>query len=212
MSNNSTGSQSIFFCFAGAIGAGKSRICDELIAQDQRLTLSVSSTTRQPRPGEVAGVDYNFISLEEFQDLIARQQLVEYTKFNENYYGTTRQILDSAIDQNKDVLLDIEIEGIENLKRIYGERVVTVYVCPPSYEAWKERIGARGDSEEQIRRRLEIAKKEIAVLSRSEFSDYLLINGDLSVSVNEARQIIAVERLRLSRFSRSYISGLFQPQ
>ena len=208
MSNNTIKNETILFCFGGAIGAGKSTLCEELVKQDRQLVLSVSSTTRLPRPGEIEGEDYYFVSKDEFETLIRDKQVVEYTFFNDNYYGTARQTLDRAIAIGKDVLLDIEIEGIQNLKNIYGSRVVTIFVCPPSFAVWKERIQARGDGEEQLKRRLEIAKKETAVLSQPEFSDYLLVNGDLSLTLQQAQKIIATERGRLSRLSRADVQRL----
>ena len=107
---------SILFVFAGPGGGGKSTICEKIIDQDRNTRLSVSSTTRARRPDEVDGVDYNFLSKEDFEARIKKGDLIEYTFFNNNYYGTEKRVIDTAINDGVDLILDIEVEGISNLK------------------------------------------------------------------------------------------------
>jgi guanylate kinase len=192
---------SILFCFCGPVASGKSTICTKVSSLVDQVELSVSSTTRSPRPGEEDGVHYHFLERQEFESRIANEGFIEYAEFNGNLYGTEKRVVDQAVVAAQDLLLDIEIQGVAQLKKLYPDNLVTVFVLPPSKDVLTERLRARGsgESEKQIATRLEIAKTEIAALMSPGFSDYLLINEDLEPAVQEAVSIVLSERNRYKR-------------
>ena len=200
------GRSSILFCFAGPGGSGKSTICEAVVAGDKKTRMSVSSTSRERRPDEVDGVDYNFLTREEFEERIGRGELIEYTCFNGNYYGTEKKVVEQAIADEVDLIFDVESEGIANLKRIFGEMVVTSFVFPPSWEVLAQRLNASGNrTEVEISERLEIARHEVELLSREGFSDYLLVNDRLEESIKAAHEIIGAERRKFRRLRKSFL-------
>lgn len=190
----------IFFCFSGPGGGGKSTVCRRLLGLDSSLRLSISTTSRQPRAEEVDEVHYFFVTREEFEDRLSAGCFLEHTEFGGNYYGTEKRNIELALSEHRDLLLDIEVEGVAQMKRLYGPQVVTTFVMPPSFAVLRQRLEQRGsDSEERIAQRLREAEREFAVLSNPAFSDYLLINDSLEECVKRAHSIISSERCRLSR-------------
>ena len=148
----------------------------------------------------VEGEDYFFVSEEEFKKRVADDCFIEHVVFSSNHYGTEKRNIDLAIEKGCDLLLDIDVQGVEQLKQLYPKRLVCIFVFPPSFDALVERLRARGtESEEQIESRLEIARKEIAKLREPSFSDYLVINDQLEASTSEVKSIVIAERNRLSR-------------
>ncbi len=199
----------ILFCFCGPAGSGKSTICQELVRTDPSLTLSVSTTTRAPRGAEQEGIDYFFVSEEEFASRVAAGRFIEYATFGGHRYGTEASGLKTVAASGRDVLLDIDVQGAQQLKKIFPGQTVTIFVFPPSYSELVSRLRARGtDTEARIAERLRIADLEIARLLEPGFSDYLLINSERSSALDSARVVIAAERQRLDRFDPRFVGAM----
>lgn len=143
-------------------GGGKGTILKELFAQDENLRLSVSATTRSPRPGEEHGKQYYFLSREEFEGLIQEGKMLEHAEYVGNYYGTPRQPVEDWMDQGHDVVLEIEVKGGAQVKQLMPE-CVSIFILPPSMKVLEKRLRGRGtEDEETIQRRLKRAEAEIA--------------------------------------------------
>lgn len=200
----------VLFCFCGPSGSGKSTICQQLIKLDSALALSVSCTTRSERKGEKHGVHYYFLSPEEFKGRISAGDFVEHAVYNGNHYGTSREFLEQSLVAGKDILLDIDVQGVTQLKQVFGTRLITVFVYPPSIRILEERIRSRGtESEEIINQRLEVAKREVSFLRQEGFADYLLLNDRLETSVELALSIVKAERMRFRSFSEEFLLSVF---
>lgn len=179
------------FVMSGPSGAGKGTLITELMKQVPRLRFSVSATTRSPRPGEVNGKSYYFIGREAFSEKIASGEMLEYTQYNGNYYGTPLSSVLEVIQTGNDVFLDIEVIGAENVKRLRPD-CVTIFLMPPSEEELEKRLrGRQTDSEEAILGRLARAKEEMLYAPKY---DYIVINGELFRAVEEVKGIIEKER------------------
>ena len=173
---------------SGPSGCGKGTIIQELLKKDSALKLSVSMTTRAPRPGEENGVQYYFVSKEEFQKRIEKGDLVEYTCYNNNFYGTPISEMYASQEQGFTVLLDIEVEGAENVRKAAPDNLVTIFLAPPSFEELRKRLIERGtETLDVIEKRLERAKFE---MTQQHLYDYVVINDDLATAVEEVYQII----------------------
>lgn len=171
----------------GPSGVGKGTLLRQLCSQDANLCLSVSATTRAPRPGEVDGQHYYFVTLEKFHTMIAQGELLEWAEFAQHYYGTPRAPLEMLIHQGKDVILEIELEGARQVRQTYPE-ARQIFILPPSMAELERRIRDRGqDSEAAIARRLARAQTEIA--AATEF-DYQLVNDDLHRSLKELKSVL----------------------
>lgn len=176
-----------FIVVSGPSGVGKGTICERLI-KELNAWYSVSMTTRSPRPGEIDGVNYFFISKEEFEDKIKKGDFLEYNFYNDNYYGTSKDIVLDKINAGIDVFCEIDVNGAHNIKKIYDD-VLLIYIAPPSIEKLRDRLVSRGtESLEKINQRLEIAKKE---LNEINFYDYVIINDDVDIAVDEIKEIIS---------------------
>lgn len=190
------------FIFSAPSGGGKSSVIKEILKKLKDIQLSVSVTTRQPREGEVDGRDYYFISEEEFAKLIKNNDLYEYV--NSDFgpkYGTPKTMVDKLLNQGKDVILDLDYFGVQNLRKLAGERVKAIAILPPSMRILKERLVHRGtDADEVIIRRMNMAEKRIR---ESLFYDYVIVNDDLDKAADEAIAII-----KAARAERKNICGL----
>ena len=160
---------------SGPAGSGKGTV-NRILLDSPDYAFSVSATTRAPRPGEVDGVNYHYISVEEFQDRIQNGDLLEYTEYCGNFYGTLKKETEAVLESGKNLILEIEVEGAMNVKRLCPDSAVLIMLLPPSYAVQEERLRGRAtESEEVIRRRLERAKEEIEYLSEY---DYVVYNYD----------------------------------
>ena len=174
------------FVFSGASGVGKSSALKRVMEAREDLRFSVSATTRKPRPGEVDGVHYFFVTRERFEQMIEDREMLEYDAHHENLYGTPR----NQILGEKHVVLDIEPNGAFQVKRNYPDAAL-IFVTPPSLEELERRLRGRGDTpEEQIQVRMARAKWEIA---QSDHYDYVVLNDDLARCVAEILDIIDYE-------------------
>lgn len=172
---------------SGPSGVGKSTVVRALI--DRRdLYFSVSATTRLPRPGEQNGVDYRFLTTEEFEELRSRGELLEWATYSGHLYGTPRAPVLERLENGDDVLLDIEVQGAMQVKEAFPESI-TIFLAPPSMEELERRLRARGDtSDEDVERRLEIARWQTQVAS--ERFDHLVRNDEVSEAVTEIERIL----------------------
>lgn len=184
-------------------GAGKSTICERLLKRLENLKMSISFTTRKPRPGEIEGVHYYFIDRETFVDMINRGEFVEWAEVYGNYYGTSKKLIDEIINSGKDLLLDIDTQGAANLRRIYPESIL-IFILPPSIEDLKIRLRGRGESEETIAKRLQRVRDEV---SQSLHYDYIVINDDLDRATEDVISIIRAEKLRANRLGQDFLEN-----
>lgn len=186
----------ILFIVTAPSGAGKSTICDAVLADTENLKYSVSATTRAPRKGEVDGEDYHFLSRENFEEMIAEEKFLEHARVYDNYYGTPREYIERELQDGRDLILDIDLQGARSVKaRNYP--AVYIYILPPSLKVLRQRLeGRQTDSPEVIEKRFAQAAGEISAAVEY---DYCIINDDLSTAVEEMKSIIRAERCRVSR-------------
>lgn len=178
-------------------GAGKSTISRRILAQDDAIALSVSVTTRQPRPGEVDGVHYVFASIPDFESRIAAGAMLEHAKVFENYYGTPRGPVEDSLKSGRDVMFDIDWQGNRQLTETARQDVVSIFILPPSYAELERRLRDRGqDSDDVIAKRM---AKAAAEMSHWGEYDYVIVNQDLDASVAAVQAILTAERMKRSR-------------
>jgi guanylate kinase len=184
------------FIISAPSGSGKSTLVARLMNEVERLTFSVSYTTRPPRGSEVEGEAYRFITREEFEHRIARNEFLEYAEVFGNYYGTHISILQDAENKQLDLVLDIDVQGAAQLKKRIPD-AVTIFVLAPSREILEQRLRARSqDSDETIRRRLADAAREIR---NYRLYDYVLVNNDLNLAAETLKSIVRAERVKRIR-------------
>lgn len=177
-------------------GGGKGTILKELFARNDNLRLSVSATTRNPRPGEENGKQYYFMSWEEFEDMIREGKMLEHAQYVGNYYGTPRGPVDKWIGEGRDVILEIEVQGGAQVKKLMPE-CVSVFILPPSMAVLAERLRGRGtEDEETVLKRLETARQEIPC---AKDYDYVVFNDRLEDAVEDILTILRAEKLKYSR-------------
>ncbi|RME90087.1 MAG: guanylate kinase [Candidatus Hydrogenedentota bacterium] len=166
--------------FSGPSGSGKNTIISELLRQRDDVAYSVSVTSRKPRPGEKNGQNYIFVTPKEFEQKINENEFLEWAKYLDNYYGTSRKEIEKIQRQNKFPLLDLDTQGALNLKR-RGENVFTIFIKPPSLKILEQRLRKRGtDSEQEIQKRLKNASKEMAFADKY---DFVVVNDSLDKTV-----------------------------
>lgn len=187
----------VLFVLSSPSGAGKSTIARKLLVADPDLEMSVSATTRPIRPGEVDGVDYHFVDLEKFRDMVANHEFLEWAHVFGHRYGTPHAHVDAMLAAGKDVLFDIDWQGAQQLFQVAGGDVVRVFIFPPSMEELRGRLERRAtDSIEVIDARMQRAANEI---SHWDGYDYVLVNDDVDQCFDCVKTILAAERLKRSR-------------
>ena len=187
--------QGILVVISGFSGAGKGTLIKELMKRYDQYALSVSATTRQPRPGEMEGREYFFVSPDYFQSMIENDALIEYAQYVENFYGTPKDYVEKQMAAGKDVILEIEIQGALKIKKKFPETLL-LFVMPPSAEELKRRLVSRGtESPELIQARLKRAVEEAVGI---EAYDYIVLNDVLEVCVEELHQLIQAQHRRVS--------------
>lgn len=190
---------------SGPSGVGKSTVIAELFSQRKNIHFSVSYTTRAPRVGEQDGVNYNFVTREEFEGMIARDELLEYAEYVNNYYGTSMKVIEEKLDAGVDVLLDIEVQGAAKVRARCPDALF-IFIIPPSFEELSRRLhGRHTDSEEVIAGRLAKAKEESTQISNY---DYLVINDKVSNAVREIEAILTAAQCRVKNREMIY-KGVF---
>lgn len=181
------------FIIAGPSGVGKGSVIKKVFESGRKLYFSVSATTRAPRPGERDGMDYHFISCEQFQRWIAEGAFLEHAEFVGNCYGTPKRYVDEAMDRGEDVILDIEVQGAEQIHRLRPE-AVRIFLAPPSWAELRRRLTGRGtESEEKLEKRLQRSREEFQV---ARDYDYLVVNDDLEQAAAEVLAIIVASHCR----------------
>jgi guanylate kinase len=191
------GRRGMMLVLSSPSGAGKTTLSKRLIMHNPDVVLSVSATTRAPRPGEVDGEDYFFTDHQAFEKQIAEDGFFEHAKVFDHYYGTPKDAVEEALSVGRDVVFDIDWQGAQQLAKKAPRDVVRVFILPPSLKLLEDRLRKRAqDSEETINGRMERAEAEI---SHWEEYDYVIVNEDFSGALEELEMILRAERLRRTR-------------
>jgi guanylate kinase len=178
-------------------GAGKTTLLRALKERLPDLNFSVSHTTRPPRENEQDGVDYHFIAQEKFLGMTGQSEFLEWAQIHDNYYGTARKNIEDTLQKGKDLVLELDVQGVETLRDLKYQGVY-IFILPPSIEELEKRLTGRGtESDKQIKQRLATGKKEIA---KSRLYDYAVTNANVEKSVDTILAIIHAEKKRMSRY------------
>lgn len=189
---------------SGPSGVGKSTVIAELLSERPDIYFSISFTTRQPRMGEADGVNYNFVSKETFEAMIARDEFLEYAQYVDNYYGTSLKVIQEKLNAGIDVLLDIEVQGAAKVREKCPDAVL-IFIMPPSFEELSRRLhGRHTDSEEVIQGRLNKAKEECKQIPNY---DFLVVNETVSYAAGQIISILAAESCR-TKFCMNMLEGV----
>lgn len=187
-------SKGLLFVVSGPSGAGKGTICKKLLEKID-IELSVSMTTRKPRPGEIEGKNYFFVSEEEFQRVLAEDGFLEYAQVYGNCYGTPKSIVMEKLEQGKDVVLEIDIQGALKIRNSYPKGVF-IFILPPSMAELRKRITGRGsETEDDINLRLGETLREVSYIDKY---NYCVVNGELNEAVSRVAAIVKAEHSRVS--------------
>lgn len=175
------------FVLSGSSGVGKGTVLKGFLERNPHFTLSISCTTRKPRQGEVDGVNYFFLTKDEFKNCIENDKFLEWAEFAENFYGTKKKYINQCLSEGKDIILEIDTQGALQVKKQMPEAVL-IFICPPSYETLESRLRGRcTEDEETIRKRLEQVKMEF---ERAEKFDYRIVNDNLEDAINQLTEVI----------------------
>ena len=202
--NHSSGT---LYIVSAPSGAGKTSLVTALTKQDQKIRVSVSHTTRAMRPGEAHGVNYHFVVHEEFKALIAQGDFLEHAEVFGNFYGTSRSALQETLDQGFDLILEIDWQGAQQVRKLMPE-ALSIFILPPSQEALRQRLDGRGqDSEEIIAGRMKEAVSEM--VHYNEF-DYVIVNDDFEDALEDLKSVFRSNRLLLKKQQQRHGALLMQ--
>ena len=181
------------FIVAAPSGAGKTTLVRMLLDSDPAIRLSISSTTRDPRPGETHGREYHFVDVQHFLEMVGRGDFLEWAEVHGNYYGTSKRWIEAEMAADRDVLLEIDWQGAQQVRKTFPE-AIGIFILPPSLPALKERLAGRGtDSAEIIARRFAAARDE---MRHADEFDYVIINDDLPQAFGNLQSVINASRLK----------------
>ena len=194
---NAIARRGLMLVLSSPSGAGKTTISRALLKEETHLTMSISVTTRAPRPGEENGKDYFFVNTDEYHRMVKSGALLEHARVFDNFYGTPRTYVEQQLAIGRDVLFDIDWQGTQQLKASAGSDLVSIFILPPSIEDLEKRLRGRAqDSEEVVLRRMARASDE---MSHWPEYDYVIVNRDVDQSISQVRAILTAERLRQRR-------------
>ena len=197
----------LLFVVSAPSGAGKTSLCRAITGSLEDLTHSISYATRRPRPGEIDGRDYYFVSQERFRDMIQAGDFAEWAEVHSNLYGTSRRVLDDLISKGLDVILDIDTQGAKQIKAKY-DTAVFIFILPPSLDILEERLRNRkSDHEDEIRKRMQRSREEIRDYA---MYDYIIVNRDFDRALTELRSIVISERCRTRMMDTTWIEDCFE--
>ena len=181
---------------SGPSGSGKDTILRLLLKKNPEIRFSISSTTRPMREEDKVEKKYDFLSVAEFEAMIENDQLLEYNRYVDNYYGTPRKPVEDAVNDGNDIIIEVDVNGAANIRKKLPD-AISIFIMPPSFEELERRLMGRGtDSKEVIAARLETALKEI---NRAPEYDYIVVNGDIDTAVDDVLAIINAEGLKLNK-------------
>lgn len=199
-----TNNKGLLIVVSGPSGAGKDTICQKLIKENSNIWMSVSMTTRKPRPLEKDGVDYFFVSSEEFENKIKGNTFLEYAFYNDNYYGTPKDKVEEKLNEGKDVILVIDINGAINIKKIIPSALF-IFIMPPDMETLKNRlIGRKTESKDKVVQRFITAYNEVNNYKKY---NYVVVNDKVEDAVNKVKSIIQSEKCRVDRIEDIYLGN-----
>ena len=188
--------EGLLIVVSGPSGCGKGTICNELLKRNNNVNISISATTRKPRVGEIDGQSYFFVSEEKFKEMIENNEFIEYAHVHSNFYGTPKKFVLDKLGKGEDVLLEIDVQGALQIKKIYPKGVY-IFILPPSMDELKDRITKRGtETESDILKRLKTAYEE---LNYAKEYDYLVVNDELLDAVGKVESIITAEKCKTER-------------
>ena len=197
MTEMKTHRRGLMIILSSPSGAGKTTLTRRLLAENEDIVLSVSATTRRPRPGEVDGQDYYFVSKTTFSDMIDKEEFLEHAKVFDHFYGTPRGPVEAALENSNDVLFDIDWQGAQQLTQAAADDLVKIFILPPNMVELEKRLRTRAqDSDEVIARRM--SKSEAEISHWAEY-DYVIVNEDIDEAMNELRAILRSERMKRKR-------------
>ena len=192
-------------------GAGKTTLTRKLLAENPDMAMSVSATTRPPRPGEAEGKDYYFVNKTRFSELESQGEFLEHAKVFDNYYATPRGPVEDALSRGRDVVFDIDWQGAQQLTQAAADDIVKIFILPPNMRELEQRLRTRAqDSDSVIAKRM--SKSEAEISHWAEY-DYVIVNEDVSVALDELKTIVKSERMRRRRqmwlggFVKSLVNG-----
>lgn len=199
-----TNNKGLLIVVSGPSGAGKDTICHKLIKENSNIWMSVSMTTRKSRPLEKEGVDYFFVSSEEFENKINDNTFLEYASYNDNYYGTPKDKVEEKLNEGKDVILVIDINGAINIKKIIPSALF-IFIMPPDMETLKNRlIGRKTESKDKVVQRFITAYNEVNNYKKY---NYVVVNDKVEDAVNKVKSIIQSEKCRVDRIEDIYLGN-----